>query len=175
MADFAISDPSSHTDEPRVYKGPFGPVEIHQTKMPDLSFTLAGSNVPPSRLDLGTYAWLPRRVIKSRKGKPLIAQVGDLEVTIRNRRRPCLAGFRDPTLGAQANDRRYVLRLKQFGSWKVIGSDGSVRAMLRKQRWIDDSCDALDVAVILLLRSLGVVYEGLVTQGASGAAMTVGG
>jgi hypothetical protein len=175
MAEFTISDPRSHTDEPRVYEGPFGPVEIHQTKMPDLRFTLKGPNVPNSTLDLGTYRWLPRRVIKTRTREPFVGRVGDLEVTIRNRRRLCLAGMRDPTLVAESRDRRYALRLKQFGTWKVVGADGSVRAAVRKQQWIDDSCDSLDVAVILLLRALGRVYDNLATAGAAGAAATTGG
>jgi hypothetical protein len=175
MAQFTISEPRSHTSEPRVYEGPFGPVEIHQTKMPDLAFTLEGPNVPGSTLDLGPYKWLPRRVIKTRTREPFVARVGELEVTIRNRRRLCLAAMRDPRLVADGNDRRYALLLKQFGTWKVVGADGTTRACLHKQQWVDDSCDAFDVAVILLLRSLGRVYTNLANAGAAGAAATTGG
>jgi hypothetical protein len=175
MAEFTISDPQSHTSEPRVYEGPFGPVAIHQTKMPDLKFTLEGPNVPTSALDLGPYKWLPRRVIKTRTREPFVARVGDDEVRIRNVRRLCVAAMRDPTLSAESGEQRYEMVLKQFGTWKVVGTDGSTRAIVRKQRWIDDSCDAFDVAVILLLRSLGTVYTNLVNAGAAGAAATVGG
>lgn len=169
MSDFTITEPKSPLDQPirYVYEGPFGPVELHQTRMPaDLTLTLSGPNVPQSTLELGKPAWLPRRIIKSRKGAPFIAHVGNAEVTIRNERFFCIAGFgRNPTLGADTLGRHYTLPLKEFGTWRVKRSDGSVLAILRKKQWIDDQSEAIDVAIIVLLWKVGRIYDGLTYMG----------
>jgi hypothetical protein len=188
MADFTLNSTMVPDGSLVVYEGPFGPVEIHQSGTPDASFSLSGPNVPDSMLELGKYTWLPRRVHKSRNGKPFIAQVGNADVMIRNERPFCFPAIGIyPKLGAETLDRRYTLGLKNFGAWKVKRSDGSELATLRNRLplvaktggqaaalSIDDRCDALDVAIILLLRSIGAVYDRLVTQATRGVAWTSG-
>jgi hypothetical protein len=65
--------------------------------------------------------------------------------------------------GPKAPGRGYEVVLTQFGTWKVKRQGGTTIAAVKKERWIDDGCDPLDVVVILLLRSVGVTYDNLVT------------